>query len=44
MLEESQTLLQAAGSDSELMRLLDTHGADAGFVQEALPWLRIQLS
>lgn len=37
MLEESQTLLQAAGSDSELMRLLDTHGADEGFVQEALP-------
>ena len=37
MLEESQTLLQAAGSDSELMRLLDIHGADEGFVEEALP-------
>jgi hypothetical protein len=38
MLEESQTLLQAAGSDSELMRLLDYHGADRGFVVEALPF------
>lgn len=37
MLEESQTLLQAAGTDSELMRLLDLHGADSGFVREALP-------
>jgi hypothetical protein len=36
MLEESQTLLQAAGSDSELMRLLDIHGADEGFVNETI--------
>ncbi|PIE51765.1 hypothetical protein CSA37_07125 [Candidatus Fermentibacteria bacterium] len=36
ILEESQTLLQAAGSDSELMRLLDRHGADAGFEQETM--------
>jgi len=34
LLEESQLLLQAAGSDSELMRLLDTHGARDGFLHE----------
>jgi len=35
LLEESQLLLQAAGTDSELMRLLDIHGAGRNFLQEA---------
>ncbi|MEA3266183.1 MAG: hypothetical protein U9P42_04495, partial [Candidatus Fermentibacteria bacterium] len=35
LLEESQLLLQAAGTDSELMRLLDVHGARRSFLQEA---------
>lgn len=38
LLEESQLLLQAAGSDSELMRLLDIHGAGKGFLQSAKPY------
>ena len=39
MLEESQILLQAAGSDTELMKLLDIHGADPGFESEAKPYI-----
>jgi len=39
MLEESQLLLQAAGSDSELMKLLDKYGAEPGFEEEAQPFL-----
>lgn len=39
MLEESQTLLQAAGSDTELMKLLDLHGAQPGFETEAQPFI-----
>jgi len=38
LLEESQLLLQAAGSDTELMKLLDIHGASDGFVHSALPY------
>jgi hypothetical protein len=38
LLEESQLLLQAAGTDAELMRLLDMHGARSGFLQEAEPY------
>ena len=38
LLEESQLLLQAAGTDSELMYLLDIHGARSGFLQDAKPF------
>jgi hypothetical protein len=38
LLEESQLLLQAAGTDTELMKLLDLHGARDGFVRDALPY------
>ncbi|MCK5786011.1 MAG: hypothetical protein KAH54_05590 [Candidatus Sabulitectum sp.] len=38
LLEESQLLLQAAGTDSELMYLLDVHGARSGFLQDAKPF------
>jgi hypothetical protein len=38
LLEESQLLLQAAGTDAELMRLLDMHGARSGFLKEAEPY------
>jgi len=38
LLEESQLLLQAAGTDAELMRLLDLHGARNGFLKEAEPY------
>jgi len=38
LLEESQLLLQAAGTDSELMRLLDLYGARNGFLKEAEPY------
>ena len=38
LLEESQHLLQAAGTDTELMRLLDIHGARESFLQEAKPY------
>lgn len=39
LLEESQLLLQAAGSDAELMRLLDIHGAKDNFVKDVLPYI-----
>jgi hypothetical protein len=38
LLEESQLLLQAAGTDAELMRLLDIHGAKNGFLEDARPY------
>ena len=38
LLEESQLLLQAAGTDAELMKLLDMHGARSGFLKEAQPY------
>ncbi len=38
LLEESQLLLQAAGTDAELMRLLDMHGTRLGFLQDAKPY------
>jgi len=38
LLEESQLLLQAAGTDAELMRLLDMYGARSGFLKEAEPY------
>ncbi len=39
LLEESQLLLQAAGSDAELMRLLDIHGAKDDFVEDVFPYI-----
>lgn len=38
LLEENQLLLQAAGTDSELMKLLDIHGTRDGFLQDAKPY------
>ncbi len=38
LLEENQLLLQAAGTDAELMRLLDIHGARRGFLRDAKPY------
>ncbi len=38
LLEESQLLLQAAGTDAELMKLLDIHGIREGFLQDAKPY------
>ncbi len=38
LLEESQLLLQAAGTDAELMRLLDIHGARKGFLEDTKPY------